>query len=82
LSASDHRTGSLIASWINPYAGLPPFVLSVDNALTYFTLSAEIKQFADRSSWHGRRRIPKYSKSFRVFWERLVELKYLLDACG
>jgi hypothetical protein len=60
----NHRTGALIASL---YAGLPPFVLSVDNALTYFAPSAEIKQFADRSTWRGRRRIPKYRKSFRVF---------------
>ena len=78
----NHRTGALIASWINLYAGLPPFVLSVDNALTYFAPSAEIKQFADRSTWRGRRRIPKYRKSFRVFWEQLVERKYLLGACG
>jgi hypothetical protein len=78
----NHRTGSLIASWINLYAGLPPFVLSVDNALAYFAPSAEIKQFADRSTWRGRRRIPKYRKSFRVFWEHLVERKYLLDPCG
>jgi len=78
----NHRTGALIASWINLYAGLPPFVLSVENALKYFAPSAEIKQFADRSTWRGRRRIPKYRKSFRVFWEHLVERKYLLDACG
>jgi hypothetical protein len=74
----NHRTGALIASWINLHAGLPPFVLSVDNALAYFAPSAEIKQFADRSTWRGRRRIPKYRKSFRVFWEHLVERKYLL----
>ena len=78
----NHRTGALIASWINLYAGLPPFVLSVDNALTYFAPSAEIKQFADRSTWRGRRRIPKYRKSFRVFWEHVVERKYLLDGRG
>jgi hypothetical protein len=78
----NHRTGALIASWINLYSGLPPFVLSVDNALKYFAPSAEIKQFADRSTWRGRRRIPKYRKSFRIFWEHLVERKYLLDACG
>jgi hypothetical protein len=60
--------GSLIASWINLHAGYPPFVLSVDNALTYFASSAEIKQFADKSTWRGRRRLPKYRKSFRAFW--------------
>jgi hypothetical protein len=78
----NHRTGALIASWINLYVGLPPFVLSVDNTLAYFAPSAEIKQFADRSTWRGRRRIPKFRKSFRVFWKHLVERKYLLDPCS
>jgi len=74
----NHRTGSLIASWINLHAGYPPFVLSVDNALAYFASSAEIKQFADTSSWRGRRRLPKYRKSFRTCWEQLVDPKYVL----
>ena len=74
----NHRTGALIASWINLHAGLPPFVLSVENALAYFAPSAEIKQFADRSTWRGRRHLPKYRKSFRVFWEHHVETKYVL----
>ncbi len=74
----NHRTGALIASWINLHAGLPPFVLSVENALAYFAPSAEIKQFADRSTWRGRRHLPKYRKSFRVFWEAHVDRKYVL----
>jgi hypothetical protein len=75
----NHRTGSLIANWINLFAGYPPFVLSVDNALAYFAASAEIKQFADKSTWLGRRRLPEYRKSFRTFWEQLVEAKYVLQ---
>jgi hypothetical protein len=74
----NHRTGSLIASWINLHAGYPPFVLSVDNALAYFSSSAEIKQFADRSTWRGRRRLAQYRKSFRTCWEQLVDPKYVL----
>ena len=73
----NHRTGSLIASWINLYAGYPPFVLSVQNAVGYFAPSEAIKQFADRSTWRGRRRLPKYRKSFRTFWEQHLEEKYV-----
>jgi hypothetical protein len=74
----NHRTGSLIASWINLAADRPPFVLSVDNAIAYFAPSAEIKHFADRSTWRGRRRLPKYRKVFCGFWQQHVEEKYLL----
>jgi hypothetical protein len=74
----NHRAGSLIASWINLYAGYAPFVLSVYNAVAYFAPSAEIKLFADRSTWRGMARLPKYRKSFRKFWEQHVESKYVL----
>ena len=74
----NHRTGSLIASWINLLAGYPPFVLSIDNAIAYFAPSAEIKLFANRTTWRGRARLPKYRKSFRAFWEQHIESKYCL----
>jgi hypothetical protein len=76
----NHRTGSLIASWINLRAGYPPFVLSVNNAIAYFAPSAEIKLFADKTSWRGRRRLPKYRKSFRTFWEQHIEPRYVVEA--
>jgi hypothetical protein len=76
----NHRTGSLIASWINLAADRPPFVLSGDNAIAYFAPSAEIKNFADRSTWRGRARLPKYRKAFSEFWQQHVEEKYLLRA--
>jgi hypothetical protein len=75
----NHRSGSLIASWINLHTGYAPFVLSVDNAVAYFEPSAEIKLFADRSTWRGQARLPKYRKSFRHFWERHVEDKYVVS---
>jgi hypothetical protein len=74
----NHRTGSLVANWITVYYGFPPFVLSVDNALAYFAPSAEIKSFADKSSWRGMVRLPKYRKSFLAFWERHIDSRYLL----
>jgi hypothetical protein len=67
----------LIANWINLAAGLPPFVLSVENAISYFAPSTVIKQFVSRSTWRGRSRLPKYRKSFRAFWQQQVEFKYL-----
>ncbi len=74
----NHRTGSLIANWINLYAGYPPFVLTKNNAIDYFAPSAAIKQFANRSTWRGRQQLPKYRKSFRNFWENHCEQKYVL----
>ena len=74
----NHRTGSLIADWISVYHGFPPFVLSVENAIAYFAPSAEIKSFADKSTWRGRARLPKYRKSFLAFWESHIDSQYLL----
>ena len=74
----NHRTGSLIANWITVYHGFPPFVLSVDNAIAYFAPSAEIKSFADKSTWRGWAKLPKYRKSFLIFWERHIDSQYLL----
>jgi hypothetical protein len=39
----NHRSGSLVMSWILANAGKPPFVLSVDNAKAYFDPSALVK---------------------------------------
>ena len=74
----NHRTGSVISSWINMYYGYPPFVLSVKNAIPYFKPSAEIKKFADKSTWRGRSKLPKYRKSFKNFWEKHIDWKYVI----
>jgi hypothetical protein len=74
----NHRTGSLIADWITMYYGFPPFVLSQDNAIAYFAPSAEIKSFVDKSTWRGRSKLPKYRKSFLVFWEHHIDSQYLI----
>ncbi len=73
----NHRTGSLVANWISVYNGYPPFVLSVDNALAYFAPSAEIKSFANKSTWRGQAQLPKYRKSFLAFWQSHIDRKYL-----
>jgi len=73
----NHRTGSMISSWISMYYGHPPFVLSVDNAIAYFKPSAEIKKLADKATWRGRSRLPKYRKRFKAFWEEYIDDKYV-----
>ena len=40
----NHRSGTLVASWILAASGHPPFVLSVDNALAYFEPSGVIRE--------------------------------------
>jgi hypothetical protein len=76
----NHRAGSLIADWVTLYYGFPPFVLSSDNAIAYFAPSAEIKSFADKSTWRGRARLPKYRNSFLRFWENHIDSQYLRQA--
>jgi hypothetical protein len=78
----NHRTGSLLADWISVYFGFPPFVLSADNALAYFAPSIEIKHFADKSTWRGQTRLPKYRKSFLHFWEHHIDSRYLIPDTG
>jgi hypothetical protein len=73
----NHRTGSLIANWITIYNGFPPFILSVDNAIDYFAPSAEIKNFVNKSTWRGQAQLPKYRKSFLLFWESHLDSQYL-----
>jgi hypothetical protein len=73
----NHRTSNLIANWISLYYGHPPFVLSPDNAVAYFKPSKEIKRFADKATWRGRVRLPKYRKSFKKFWEQYIDCKYV-----
>jgi hypothetical protein len=73
----NHRTGNLISNWISMYYGCPPFVLSEKNAVAYFKSSKEIKRFADKSTWRGRSRLPKYRACFKKFWEENVDSKYV-----
>jgi hypothetical protein len=73
----NHRTGNLISNWISMYYGHPPFVLSQENAVAYFKPSKEIKKFANKSTWRGRARLPKYRSCFKKFWEDNIDKKYV-----
>jgi hypothetical protein len=74
----NHRTGNLIANWISVYYGYAPFVLSADNAIAYFDPSAKIKHFANKLSMIGKLQLPKYNESFKIFWEKYSDKKYLI----
>lgn len=64
----NNRTGSLIVSYLLIRAGLPPFVLSVDNAPGYFNPSSVIRN----SAKHGVKalyELPKIKKKYAAFLE-------------
>ena len=62
----NHRTGALIASEILLRDRRYPFVLNVDNAVSYFEPSSQIK-YSDKRSIKGRWKLPKYQKEFEKF---------------
>ena len=74
----NHRTGALIASGILLQSGLPPFVLTRQNAIAYFNPSTEIK-FTDKRTIRGKLRLPKYRRQFRDFLRRNVSVKFVRD---
>ena len=62
------RTGSLIVSYLLMRAGLPPFVLTLDNAEGYFNPSSVIRN----SAKHGVKalyELPKIKKKYAAFLE-------------
>jgi hypothetical protein len=72
----NHRTGALIASGILLQSGLPPFVLTRQNAIAYFNPSSEIK-FTDKRAIGGKLRLPKYRRQFRDFLRHNVSAKFV-----
>ena len=64
----NHRSGSLIVSYLLMRAGLPPFVLTLDNAKGYFNPSSVIRN----SAKHGVKslyELPKIKKKYAAFLE-------------
>lgn len=72
----NHRTGTLIASYILAQEGLPPFVLTLENAEAYFNPSTLIKyrhkeKFLDRQYY-----LKKYRRAFREFLEKTLDPRF------
>lgn len=64
----NNRTGSLIVSYLLMRAGLPPFVLTLENAEGYFNPSSVIRN----SAKHGVKalyELPKIKKKYAAFLE-------------
>ena len=64
----NHRSGSLIVSYLLMREGLPPFVLTLDNAEGYFNPSSVIRN----SAKHGVKalyELPKIKKKYAAFLE-------------
>ncbi len=55
----NHRSGSIVASWINLVNKKPPFVLTVDNAMAFFKPAQEIKKFDKKSVWRSLTKLPR-----------------------
>lgn len=72
----NHRSGSIVASWINLAHNKPPFVLTVDNAISYFKPAQEIKKFNKRSVWRSVTKLPKYKKDFKLFWTNNCDMQF------
>lgn len=73
----NHRSGSIVASWINLVHNKPPFVLSVDNAIPFFQPAQEIKKFNKRSTWRSLTKLPKYKKDFKKFWVNCCDMTFV-----
>lgn len=75
----NHRSGSIIASWINLANNGPPFVLTLDNAVAYFQPAAEIKKFNKKSTWRSWTKLPKYKKEFKHFWKNNCDMEFIRE---
>jgi hypothetical protein len=72
----NHRTGTLVMSYILVRSGRPPFVLTVDNAPAFFNPSTLIRD-TPKKSVVMLYRLPKIKKRFAAFLEREANPVYL-----
>jgi hypothetical protein len=73
----NHRTGTLVMSYILVRSRLPPFVLTVDNAAAYFNPSTLIRD-TPKKSVVMLYRLPKIKKKFAAFLQEQADPGYLL----
>ncbi len=74
----NHRTGALIMSAILAMDGKPPFVLTVDNAQSYFDPSTMIKA-THKTMFTQLYKLPKIEKKMAKFLKGQADWRYLLD---
>ena len=73
----NHRSGSIVASWVNLVHNKPPFILSTDNAIAFFKPAQEIKKFNKRSMWRSLTKLPKYKSDFKKFWIKYCDMRFV-----
>jgi prophage maintenance system killer protein len=73
----NHRTGALLMSYLLVRKGKPPFVLTVDNAKSYFNPSASIGK-SNRHSISMFFRMQKLANHFARLLKEQANLTYLL----
>jgi len=73
----NHRSGALVMSYLLLREGLPPFVLSPDNAAAFFNPSTLIRNTPKRSI-KMLYRLPKIKKRFAAFLEAQADPAYLI----
>jgi hypothetical protein len=73
----NHRSGSIIASWVNLMNEKPPFVLTVENAVAFFKPAMEIKKFDKKSLWRSMTKLPKYKQDFKTFWKSHCDMSFV-----
>lgn len=74
----NHRTGTLLASYVLARAGEPPFVLTAENAVAYFDPSTVIRN-TSKLGPVGLFRLPGIKKRFAQFLKAQADPRYLLD---
>lgn len=77
----NHRTGALLMSHILVRNGLPPFVLTVDNAKAYFDPSTLAKQ-TNKDFLGVYYKLPKVKKNFANFLEAQANFYFLTRKKG
>jgi hypothetical protein len=77
----NHRSGTLVVSYVLGREGLPPFVLSPDNAVTYFGPSALITN-TSKSSLSMLFRMPTVRKCFARLLKEQSRSEFLLPDAG
>ncbi|GAB6906843.1 hypothetical protein JCM12296A_26790 [Desulfosarcina cetonica] len=77
FAEGNHRSGALLMSCILVRAGMPPFVLSVDNAKAYFDPSSLAKE-THKNFFGLYYKLPKIKKKFSRFLERESNARLLV----
>jgi len=72
----NHRSGALVVSYVLGKEGLPPFVLSPENAKTYFDPSSLITNTGKKSLWMVFR-MPGVKKRFAAFLKNQSNPEFL-----